>query len=165
MIKTPVFNQGCGRARTQGFSSDADAVYLTVIGRGRISITWTRTPLKFNCVRSPAENATYVSEIKGNITLVFASHFVAILLPEVDSAITESRFNPGVVLCRNKLISHLNEIISVTLHKTSDIFNCVCNKKRATLLDKIIVSECHFHEAVNTLVDVGLALATLRRLV
>ena len=48
----------------------------------------------------------YVREIEGNLMLVFASHFVAILRSEADSAITESRLNPGVVLCRNKSLSY-----------------------------------------------------------
>ena len=54
-----------------------------------------------------AENITlrsYVSEIKANLILVFASHLVAIRRYEVDSGIMEISFNPVVVLCRNNLL-------------------------------------------------------------
>ena len=52
------------------------------------------------------ENITlrsYVSEIKANLILVFASHLVAIRRYEVDSGIMEISFNPVVVLCRSNL--------------------------------------------------------------
>ena len=52
-----------------------------------------------------------------------ASHLVAILWSEVDSAITEGRFNPGLsYVAINPLAIFLREIISVTLHTERQIF-------------------------------------------
>ena len=69
----------------------------------------------------------HVREIRGNFTLVLASHFVAILRSEVDSVITDGRFNPGVVLCCNNYLAiFLSDVISAT----SDFLNCVTNRER-----------------------------------